>query len=87
MAQILYSNIDKFPKTKKFIENAVDTNKSYQIKKVEWVVQELMSERECVKWYKEYDESGFWGGNSRKLIYDRFDCKEVWCLESFKSKV
>lgn len=58
MSQFLYSNINRMPKTREFIENAVDTNKSYQVKKVEWAVQELIKEKEGVVWWKVCDMAG-----------------------------
>lgn len=65
MVQFLYSNIDRLPMTKEFIDNAVDTNKSYQIKKVKWAVEELMNEGEGVKWWKVYDKAGF---NEKEIV-------------------
>jgi hypothetical protein len=50
LSQFLYSNINRLPKTEEYIENAIDTNKSYQIRKVKWAVQELMNEGEGVIW-------------------------------------
>lgn len=52
MLEFLLNNMDKLPKTKGFIENAIDTNKSYQIKKVQWSIQELIKEGEGVVWWR-----------------------------------
>lgn len=57
MAQFLYSNIDRLSKTKVYIKNSIDTNKSYQIRKVKWAIQELMEAGEGVIWWKVYDKA------------------------------
>lgn len=36
MKSSLLNNIDRLPKTKEFISEEIDTNKSYQVKKVKW---------------------------------------------------
>ncbi len=58
MTQFLLNNIDRLARSKEFIENVIDTNKSYQIKKVKWAIQELIKEGEGVKWWKVYDKAG-----------------------------
>jgi hypothetical protein len=47
---LLLNYIDRHPKIKGFIEISFDTNMSYQVKKVEWAVQELIKEGEAVMW-------------------------------------
>lgn len=52
MAQFLLNNIDRLAISKEFIQNSIDTNKSYQIKKVKWAIQELIKDGEGVKWWR-----------------------------------
>lgn len=79
MAQFLYSNIDRLPKSKEYIQNAIDTNKSYQIKKVKWAVQELMKEDEGVKWWTVYDKAGL---NEKEICEFKDELKSLIFIDS-----
>lgn len=56
MKSWLLNNIDRLPKSKEFINEVIDTNKSYQIKKVKWAMAELIKQGESVRWWKVGDE-------------------------------
>jgi len=58
MTQFLLNNIDRLPKSKEFIQYVIDTDKSYQIKKVKWAIQELIKAGEGVMWWRIYDKAG-----------------------------
>lgn len=81
MKSSLLNNIDRLPKTKIFINEVIYTNKSYQIKKGKWAVQELMKEDEGVVWWKVYDKAGL---NEREIVSFKYELKNL--VESIKSK-
>lgn len=58
MKSSLLNNIDRLPKTKEFINAVIDTNKSCQIKKVNWSMDELIKPGGGVRWWKVYDKEG-----------------------------
>lgn len=74
MTSSLSNNIYRLPKTKEFINGVIDTNKSYQIKKVKWAVQELVKEGEGVVWWKVYDKAGF---NESEIMEFKEELKSI----------
>lgn len=77
----LLNNIDRLTKTKEFINEVIDTNKSYQIKKVKWAMAELIKQGEAVRWWKVYDKAGL---NEREIVGFKYELKNL--VESIKSK-
>lgn len=73
MKSWLLNNIDRLPKSKKFINEVIDTNKSYQIKKVKCAMEELIKHGEAVSWWKVYNKAGL---NEREICGIKDELKE-----------
>lgn len=54
----LFSNMDRLPKTKEYINSVIEDSKTYQLRKAKWAVKELESEGEEIKFWKVYKKAG-----------------------------